>query len=77
MDYDPFAGDKNSDSREDPREGESPLESIKEEATLLSPRLSCPLSSGSITALWGPQISVQWHQQMQTAAAETNSLFYS
>ena len=62
MGYDPYASDEDSDSREDPGEGELPSESTEEEATLPSPRLSCPLSSGSITALWEPQTSVWWHQ---------------
>ena len=51
------------------------MESAEEEATVLSPRLSFPLSSGSIMAPWGPQTPVRWHQQTQAAAAETNSLF--
>ena len=72
MDYDPCASDEDSDSKEIPGEGEPPSESIEEEATLPSLRLSCLLSSGSITALWGPRTSDQWHQQMQTAAAGTN-----
>ena len=75
--YDPWASDKNSDSREDSGEGEPLSKSIEEEVTLPSPRHSCPLSSGSITALWGPRTSVPWHQQMQTAATGTESLFYS
>ena len=77
MEYGPWASDEDSDSRENPGEGEPPLESIEEEATLPSPCHGCLLSSGSITALWGPQTSVRWHQQMQIAAAGTNSLFYS
>ena len=75
--YDLYTSDEDSNSREDPWEGEPPSESADEHATVLSPCLSCPLSSGSITTLWGPQTPVRWHPQMQTATAETNSLFYS
>ena len=77
MEYDPSASDEDSDSKEVPGKAEPPSESIEEEATSPSPRLSCPLSSGSITALWGPRTSDRWHQQMQTVADGTNSLFYS
>ena len=58
MDYDPCSSNEDRDNRENPGEGESPSESIEEEATLPSPRLRCPFSSGSITALWGPRTSV-------------------
>ena len=57
-DHDSYASDKDNDSREGPDEGKLPSESAEEEATLPSLRLSCPLSSGSITALWGPRTSV-------------------
>ena len=77
MNYGPYTSDEESNSREDPGEGESPSETTEEETIPPPPHLSCPLSSGSITALWGPQTSVRWHEQMQTAAAGTNSLFYS
>ena len=55
---------------------ESPPETTEEGTVLLLSGLSAPLSSGFITALWGPPTSAQWHTQMQTAAAGTNSLFY-
>ena len=71
------SSNEDSDNREGPGEGESPSEPAEEEATLPFPRSSCPLSSGSITALWGPRTSVRWHQQMQIVAIGTNSLFYS
>ena len=77
MDSGPCASDKDIDSNGDPREGEPLSEYIGEEATLPPPHLSCPLSGGSITALWGPQTSGRWHQQMQTAATRTNSTLYS
>ena len=77
MNCDPCASNEDSDNREGPGEGESPSEPAEEEATLPFPRSSCPLSSGSITALWGPRTSVRWHQQMQIVAIGTNSLFYS
>ena len=60
MNYDPCSNGEDSNNREDPGEGEPPSESIEEEATSPSPRLRCPLTSGSIIALWGPQTSVRW-----------------
>ena len=51
MNYDPYASDKESNSREDPVEREPPSETTEEETIPPPPRLSCPLSSGSITVL--------------------------
>ena len=75
--HEPCVSDEDSDSREDPREGEPPSKFSEGGTIPPPPCLSCPLSNGSITALWGPRTSVRWHQQMQSAAVETNSLFYS
>ena len=72
-----YAIDEESNSREDHGEREPLSETTEEETISPPPRLSFPLSSGSITVLWRPRTSVWWHEQMQTAAAWTNSLFYS
>ena len=53
MNYNPYASDEESNSRKDPGKGEPPLETTGEETIPPPPRFSCPLSSGSITALWG------------------------
>ena len=77
MDSGLCASDEDSDSKGDPREGKPRSEYIEEEAALPPHLLSCPLSGGSITALWVARTSGWWHQQMQTAATRTNSLLYS
>ena len=58
-----YASGVDIDSRDDPVEGEPPSESTGEETIPLPLRLSCPFSSGSITALWSWRqgTSVRWH----------------